>query len=66
VDHGVGIDVIATVGAPVRRGDPVLFLECDDVTRRHAALAIVAGAIEIGDDAMPATELLIETVTAGV
>jgi pyrimidine-nucleoside phosphorylase len=63
VNHGVGIDIMAPVGASVRRGDPVLFLECDDADRRHAAFAIVAGAIEIGDDALPATPLIFQTTT---
>jgi pyrimidine-nucleoside phosphorylase len=59
VDYAVGIDVLATVGSPVREGDPVLQIACDDPGRRAAARALLTQAVEIADEAPPDRPLVL-------
>ncbi len=62
VDHAVGIDVVAQIGRPVREGDPVLFMACDDPGRRATANALLTRAIEITDQAPPDRPLILEVI----
>jgi len=62
VNHAVGIEVVAPVGAQVREGDPVLVIHCDDAARTALAADIVATAIEIGDGAPPDAPLIVEEI----
>jgi pyrimidine-nucleoside phosphorylase len=48
VDHGVGIRVLATLGALVRAGEPVLELVHRDGKGLRESLALAAQAIELG------------------
>jgi len=47
VDHAVGIDVAAPVGAHVGAGDPVLTIACDDASRVAAARSLLDAAVDI-------------------
>jgi len=60
IDPGVGIHVEATVGTPVKRGDAVLRLRCDDRQRVAAARDLLAEAIVIGDTAPALSPVIVE------
>jgi len=60
IDPGVGIHVEATVGTPVKRGDAVLRLRCDDRQRVAAARELLAEAIVIGDTAPALSPVIVE------
>ena len=62
VDPAAGLDVLATVGTPVRRGDPVLALCCQDASRLPAARALVSRAVTIGERAPEPSPLVLETI----
>jgi pyrimidine-nucleoside phosphorylase len=62
VDHGVGIEIVAPVGAFVHDGDAVLILRHRDGTGLHAALPLATAAVAIGDAAPPAEPLILETI----
>jgi pyrimidine-nucleoside phosphorylase len=62
VDPAAGLDVLATVGTPVRRGDPVLALFCQDASRLPAARALVSRAVTIGDRAPEPSPLVLEEI----
>ena len=64
VDPSAGIDVVAPIGARVRAGEPVVVMACGDRTRLGAAQALVAEAVDIGDEA-PATRPLVLGVVKG-
>ncbi|HET9370334.1 MAG TPA: thymidine phosphorylase [Vicinamibacterales bacterium] len=64
VDHGVGIDVDAPVGTPVRAGDAVLRLRCDDPGRVAAARGLIDDAVGIGDRPPAASPVIIERMDA--
>jgi pyrimidine-nucleoside phosphorylase len=49
VDSGVGIEVIADVGTPVRTGEPVLRVHHRDGRGLEDALPLLESAVEIGD-----------------
>ena len=51
VDSAAGIDILAPVGATVRRGDPVFALSCSDAARLPAAKALLTQALQIGERA---------------
>jgi pyrimidine-nucleoside phosphorylase len=62
VNHAVGIEVEATLGAEVQAGEPVLTLACDDATRLAAARVVLAEAVEISDRAAQDAPRLLETI----
>jgi len=62
INHAVGIDVEAVVGAEVQAGEPVLTLACDDPQRLAAARVVLAEAVEIEDRAAPPSPRLLETI----
>jgi pyrimidine-nucleoside phosphorylase len=62
IDHGVGIEVIAPVGAEVRAGEPVMVLHHRGGSGVAQALPLVREAITIGDVRSPAVPLVVETI----
>lgn len=62
VDHGVGIEIVASVGAPVAAGAPILLIACDDPARVSAAVGILDGAVAVGDEPPPLAGLILETI----
>ena len=62
VDHGVGIEIAAPVGASVRQGDTVLVLRHRGGHGLHAALPLVTGAIAIADAPPAARPLIVESI----
>jgi pyrimidine-nucleoside phosphorylase len=63
IDHGVGIDVLAPVGTPVAADEPVLRIWFRDGARRDQALARLATAVVINDEAPAAAPMVLETIT---
>jgi pyrimidine-nucleoside phosphorylase len=64
IDPGVGIDVLAPEGTLVQAGDPVLRVTWRDPACRDAALARLASAVEVGDEAPAPVPLVFETIHA--
>jgi pyrimidine-nucleoside phosphorylase len=64
IHPGVGIEVIAPVGAAVRRGDPVLRLRYEDEDRLEAAREALSGALTLADVARPPDPLVLEVIHA--
>ncbi len=62
IDHGVGIDVLAPEGSPVKEGDPVLRIIYRDSQRLEAALARLGSAVQIGDTAPVPVPLIFDTI----
>jgi len=62
VNHAVGIEVVAPVGAAVRAGDAVLVIACAEASRVAAARGLLDQAIEIRDTAPAPRPLVIATV----
>jgi pyrimidine-nucleoside phosphorylase len=62
VNHGVGIEVLAPVGATVATGEPVLKIACDDAGHVADAVRLLDGAISIDDEPPPMTGLFLETI----
>jgi pyrimidine-nucleoside phosphorylase len=62
IDHGVGIDIVASVGARVRAGETVLILRHRSGHGLHAAVPLATGALTIADADPEARPLIIETV----
>jgi len=62
IDHAVGIEIEAPLGAEVQAGDAVLTLVCDDPARLAAARAVLAEAIELSERAAPSSPRLLETI----
>jgi pyrimidine-nucleoside phosphorylase len=62
IDPGVGITIDATVGDPVRAGDPILRVRYRDSLRLQAALPLLASAVKVGAVPRPARSLIIDEV----
>jgi pyrimidine-nucleoside phosphorylase len=62
VDHGVGIRVLASLGALVRAGEPVLELLHRDGKGLHDALGLAVQAIELGGAPPAPQPLVVESV----
>jgi pyrimidine-nucleoside phosphorylase len=62
VDHGVGIRVLASLGALVRAGEPVLELLHRDGKGLHDALGLAVRAIELGGAPPAPQPLVVESV----
>jgi thymidine phosphorylase len=56
---------LAKPGEPVTKGQPILELRGDDPSRLDDALAELNAAIDIGDEAPPASPLIIERIGFG-
>ena len=63
VDPAAGIDVLATIGAEVERGMPILRLAADSPERLDAAEALLQNAVGIGDRADDPGSLVLEVIT---
>jgi pyrimidine-nucleoside phosphorylase len=64
IDHGVGIEVVATIGEWVDAGQAVLRVQCDDPARVDAAWPLLDRAVEIGEAALASGPLVIERIAA--
>ena len=64
IDHGVGIEVVATIGEWVDAGQAVLRVQCDDPARVDAAWPLLDRAVEIGAAAPAPGPLVIERIAA--
>jgi pyrimidine-nucleoside phosphorylase len=62
VDHGVGIEIVAPVGAPVRQAEPVLLVRHRNGRGLSEALPLLYDAIEIADEAPVPRPLVLETI----
>ena len=63
VDHGVGIEIVATSGDRVAAGDPVLLVRHRGGRGLGEALHLLNGAVEIGDVPPAPRALVVERVT---
>lgn len=64
IDPGVGIDVLAPVGADVRQGEAVLRLRYADEVRLARARHALNSAVKIGSVAPAAEPLFLDVITA--
>jgi len=62
VDPGVGIEITAPVGAPVRRGDPILRLHHRKGRGLDDALPLLERAIRMADIPPPSSDRVVERV----
>ncbi|MGQ0847719.1 MAG: thymidine phosphorylase [Actinomycetota bacterium] len=62
VDPAVGITVLQKPGATIEEGQPLLRLAYRHPARLEEALTVLEGAAEIGDEAPPAANLIIERI----
>ncbi len=65
IDHGVGIEVVAPPGTPVRRGDPVLRIHHRAGRGLDDALALLGRSVTIAGAPQSAQPLVVERVVAG-
>ncbi|WP_349363400.1 MAG: thymidine phosphorylase [Roseitalea porphyridii] len=63
VDHAVGLDRIAAIGAKLDRGDPVARLHARDEASMARARAAVLAALTIGGEAPAERPVIAETIT---
>jgi pyrimidine-nucleoside phosphorylase len=62
VDPAAGIDVVATVGTHVRRGDAVFQLACQDAGRVDGARALLERAVTYGEQAPVPGPLVLDLI----
>ena len=62
IDPGVGIEILAPVGAAVTAGQPVLRIHHRDGRGLDDALALLAGAVAIADGAPAPPALVLERI----
>jgi pyrimidine-nucleoside phosphorylase len=62
IDPAAGVTVVAAVGDRVTAGEPILLLAGNDDARMRAADALIAEAIEIGDDEPLARPLVLDVI----
>jgi thymidine phosphorylase len=62
IDHGVGLDALATIGARVDGDVPLAFVHARDDSAADAAARAVLAAYRVGDEAQPERPLVIERV----
>lgn len=62
VDLGVGIDVVADIGARVKEGDPLLRVYYRDALRLERATLLLTAACRVGDGPEAGLPLFIETI----
>lgn len=65
IDPGVGIEVVAQVGAAVRRGDPILRVHHRGGRGLEDALALLDGAVQIAETLPQVGSVVVERVGAG-
>ena len=64
IDPGVGIEITAPVGAPIRRGEPVLRLHHRKGHGLDDALRLLERAVRIADTQPPSLDLVVERLGA--
>lgn len=62
VDPGVGIDLLADIGAQVRAGDPLLRVYYRDTARMERALELLVPAVRVTDTLEAGLPLFLETI----
>jgi len=62
VDAAAGIDVLAPVGTPVKKGDPVFRLACSNAARVAGARTLLDNAVTYGDEVPPAAPLVLDEI----
>jgi pyrimidine-nucleoside phosphorylase len=62
VDAAAGIDVLAPVGTPVKKGDPVFRLACSNAARVAGARMLLDNAVTFGDEVPPAAPLVLDEI----
>jgi thymidine phosphorylase len=62
IDHGVGLDALATIGSRVDGNAPLAFVHARDESAADAAARAVLAAYRVGDETQPAGPLVIERV----
>jgi thymidine phosphorylase len=62
IDHGVGLDALATLGSRVDGNAPLAFVHARDESAADAAARAVLAAYRVGDETQPARPLVIERV----
>jgi pyrimidine-nucleoside phosphorylase len=62
IDPGVGIEVLAHVGMPVRAGEPVLMVHHRRGRGLDHALPLLVHAVEIGDSAPVVRPIVVDHV----
>jgi thymidine phosphorylase len=62
VSATAGVLCLATLGDRVAKGQPLFELHADDPSRFAAALADLAGAVEIGPDPPPPRRVVIDRI----
>ncbi len=62
VDHAVGFTRLVKVGSRVGPGDLLGIVHANDEARLAEARVALAGAVELGDEALPATALIVARV----
>ncbi|CAN5657872.1 pyrimidine-nucleoside phosphorylase [soil metagenome] len=65
VDHGVGIEVVAPVGARVSEGDPVLVVHHRGGRGLPAALPLLTRAVHMAEHPTPSEALVLERIQHG-
>jgi thymidine phosphorylase len=65
VDHGVGVEVVAPVGAHVSEGDPVLVVHHRGGRGLLTALPLLTGAVHIAEQPTPSEALVLERIQHG-
>lgn len=64
VSPSAGVVCLAKPGDPVEAGQPLLELHADDPDRFVAAREALDGAVEVADEASPASPLVLDRITA--
>ena len=63
IDPGVGIMIAATVGDPVRSGEPILQVRYRSADRLAQALPLLSAAVGVSETAPPPQALIIDEVS---
>src|SRR5205085_6587994 len=66
IDHAVGVELVATVGTRVSAGDVVARIHARDEAAGAAAVAELAAAITVSDEALSARPVVLERQSTGV
>jgi pyrimidine-nucleoside phosphorylase len=62
IDPSVGISILAKVGDIVAEGEPLASIGWNDAGRLESATALLESAWEIGEEAPPATPVVLEEI----
>jgi pyrimidine-nucleoside phosphorylase len=62
IDHGVGVTLLAKIGSPVSKGDPLAVVRFNDEEKWESQRDNLASAWSIGPDRPDPTDLILERV----